>query len=116
MNPNGKEKALVVNDVLGRRLIFGSLYGFVCDGNDVNIGRRLVFGSVSGYIGGKHSEIMGCSISCDGNDPTPSAYVSGQNEEVVDGGERLESLSGLLASRMNGGEEVVNEGVGTFDQ
>ncbi|KAI3685136.1 hypothetical protein L6452_34370 [Arctium lappa] len=89
MNPNGKGKAPVVNDVVGHRLIFGSLSGFVCDGNDVNssqyathqtkqvveggerfrspsvndaVGRRLLFGSVSGYVGGKYSEIGGRSI------------------------------------------------------
>ncbi|KAI3667003.1 hypothetical protein L6452_42045 [Arctium lappa] len=143
MDRNSKGKAPVVDDVAGRRLIFGSLSGFECNVIDVNsfqyannqskrvvdvgerfrspseneaVVRRLLFGSVSGFDDGKGNETRGLSVSSERNHPTLSPCVAVPNDDVVDGGERVEILSGMLASGLDARNEVVDGVVGSLDQ
>ncbi|KAI3667219.1 hypothetical protein L6452_42268 [Arctium lappa] len=67
MNPNIKGKASLVNDVVGRGLVFGSPFGVVDQ---------------------VHNKIGVQSNAFDGNDEDPSPYVTDQGKEVVDGGVR----------------------------
>ncbi|KAI3672898.1 hypothetical protein L6452_38998 [Arctium lappa] len=143
MDRYSKGKAPVFDDVAGRRLIFGSLTGFECNVIDVNsfqyaenqskqvvdvgerfgspskndaVGRRLLFGSVSAFDDGNGNETRGLSVSSEGNHPTLSPYVDVPNDDVVDGGERVATLSGMLASGLDARNEVVDRVIGSLDQ